>query len=64
MPGGAFGKTRADDAIMLAFTMLTRRFDYHGFTPRFSYVFTEQRSNIPIHGFTGSQGQIGVTSLF
>jgi len=60
----AFGTTRADNALMLAFTVLNRRFDYHGFTPRFSYVFTEQHSNIPIYSFTRSQFQIGLTSLF
>jgi tetratricopeptide (TPR) repeat protein len=60
----AFGKTRADNALMLAFTILNRRFDYHGFTPRFSYVFTEQHSNIPLYSFTRSQFQIGLTSLF
>ncbi len=60
----AFGKTRADNALMLAFILLNRRFDYHGFTPRFSYVFTEQHSNIPIYSFTRNQFQIGVTSLF
>src|SRR6267154_2104415 len=48
----AFGKTRSDNAVMLAFTLLNRRFDYHGFTPRFSYVFTEQHSNIAIYKFT------------
>ena len=60
----AFGKTRSDDAVSLAFTLLNRRFDYHGFTPRFSYVFTEQHSNIPLYSFTRNQFQIGVTSLF
>jgi tetratricopeptide (TPR) repeat protein len=60
----AFGKARADNAIMLAFTLLNRRLDYHGFTPRFSYVFTEQHSNIPIYSFTRNQFQIGLTSLF
>ena len=60
----AFGKTRSDDTVMLAFTLLNRRFDFHGFTPRFSYVFSEQHSNIPIYKFTRSQFQIGVTSLF
>src|SRR5262245_52172476 len=54
----AFGKTRSDDTVMLAFTLLNRRFDYHGFTPRFSYVFTEQHSNIPLYSFTRSQFQI------
>ena len=60
----AFGKIRADNALMLAFNVLNRRFDYHGFTPRFSYVFTEQHSNIPLYSFTRSQFQIGLTSLF
>jgi outer membrane protein len=60
----AFGKPRHDDALTLAFTLLNRRFDYHGFTPRFSYVFTKQNSNIPLFSFTRHQFQIGVTSLF
>ncbi len=60
----AFGTTRRDNALMLAFTLLNRRLDYHGFTPRFSYVFTEQHSNIPIYSFTRNQFQVGVTSLF
>jgi outer membrane protein len=60
----AFGKTRNDDTVMLALTLLNRRFDYHGFTPRFSYVFTEQHSNLPLYSFTRNQFQIGVTSLF
>ena len=60
----AFGKSRSDDTVMLAFTLLNRRFDFHGFTPRISYVFTEQHSNIPLYSFTRNQFQIGVTSLF
>ena len=60
----AFGKTRSDDTMMLAFTLLNRRFDYHGFTPRFSYVFSEQHSNIPLYSFTRNQFQVGLTSLF
>lgn len=60
----AFGKTRKDDALTLALTVLNRRLDYHGFTPRFSYVFTKQNSNISLYSFTRHQFQIGVTSLF
>ena len=60
----AFGTTRSDDAVTLAFTLLNRRLDYHGFTPRLSYVFTEQHSNISLYSFTRNQFQIGVTSLF
>jgi tetratricopeptide (TPR) repeat protein len=60
----AFGKIRADDAVMLAFTVLNRRFDYHGFTPRLSWVYTDQRSNIALYSYSRSQFQFGVTSLF
>ena len=60
----AFGKTRSDDTVMLAFTLLNRRFQYHGFTPSFSYVFSEQHSNIPLYSFTRNQFQVGLTSLF
>jgi tetratricopeptide (TPR) repeat protein len=60
----AFGQTRSDDTVMLALTVLNRRFDYHGFTPRVSYVFTGQHSNIALYSYTRSQFQIGITSLF
>jgi tetratricopeptide (TPR) repeat protein len=60
----AFGQTRSDDTVMLALTVLNRRFDYHGFTPRVSYVFTDQHSNIALYSYTRSQFQIGITSLF
>ncbi len=63
-PLAAFGTTRSEDAVTLAFTLLNRRLDYHGFTPRLSYVFTEQHSNIPLYSFTRNQFQVGVTSLF
>lgn len=30
----AFGRARPDNTAMLALTLLNRRFDFHGFTPR------------------------------
>lgn len=60
----AFGKARRDDAVSLSVTLLNRRLDYHGFTPRFSYIFTKQNSNISLYSFTRHQFQIGITSLF
>jgi tetratricopeptide (TPR) repeat protein len=60
----AFGKTRADDTLMLNATILNRRFDYHGFTPRFSYTFTDQHSNLALYSYTRHQFQIGLTSQF
>ena len=58
MTGGPPRRLRSDDTVMLAFTLLNRRLDYHGFTPRFSYVFTDQHSNIPIYEFTRNQFQV------
>lgn len=60
----AFGVTRHDSAWVLAFTLLNRRLDYHGFTPRFSYIFTDQHSDIPLFSYNRNQFQIGLTSLF
>lgn len=60
----AFGVTRHDSTLVLAFNLLNRRFDYHGFTPRFTYIFTDQHSNIALFSYNRSQFQIGVTSFF
>ena len=60
----AFGKTRADDTLMLNVSLLNRRFDYHGFTPRFSYTFTDQHSNLALYSYTRHQFQIGLTTEF
>jgi len=60
----AFGKTRADDALMLNMTLLNRRFEYHGFTPRFSYTFTDQHSNVALYSYRRHQFQIGLTTQF
>jgi hypothetical protein len=63
-PLAAFGVTRSDNILSLGFSILNRRFDYHGFTPRFSYTFTNQASNIALYSYTRSQFQIGITSQF
>ena len=60
----AFGVTRHDSAWVLAFSLLNRRLDYHGFTPRFSYVFTDQHSDISLFSYNRNQFQVGLTSLF
>jgi len=60
----AFGRARSDNTAMLALTLLNRRFDFHGFTPRISWVYTDQHSNIALYSYSRSQFQIGVTSLF
>jgi hypothetical protein len=49
---------------MLGFSLLNRRLEYHGFTPKFSYSFTDQHSNIALYRYTRNQFQIGLTSQF
>jgi tetratricopeptide (TPR) repeat protein len=63
-PLAGFGATRDDHAMVLNLGVLNWRFDYHGFTPRFSWTFTEQHSNIALYRYTRNQFQIGVTSQF
>lgn len=63
-PLAGFGRTRVDDTLMVSLNLLNRRFDYHGFTPRFSYTFTRQDSSIALYSYSRSQFQIGLTSQF
>jgi len=51
----AFGKTRSDDALMLAFTLLNRRFDYHGFTVLLClHRAAQQHPHLQLHKKPGS----------
>jgi outer membrane protein len=59
-----FGVARSDHMLVLQCDLLNRRLDYWGFTPKFSYVYTDQQSNIPLFRYTRSQFLIGVTSQF
>ena len=63
-PLAGFGVTHADRTLSLSFSLLNRRFEYHGFTPKFSYGFTDQQSNIALYRYNRSQLQIGLTSQF
>jgi Tfp pilus assembly protein PilF len=60
----AFGVRRRDQAETLSLNILNRRLDYHGFTPRFSYTFTNQQSDIALYRYSRNQFQIGITSQF
>lgn len=63
-PLEAFGLTRLDHTVLLGLNLLDRRLEYHGFTPRLSYLFTDNRSNIGLYSYTRSQFDIGITSQF
>jgi hypothetical protein len=63
-PLAGFGVARSDRTLMLNLSLLNRRFEYRGFTPKFSMSFTDQESNIPLYRYTRTQFQLGVTSQF
>ncbi len=60
----AFGTRRTDDTLILEVSLLNPRIDYGGFTPRLSYVFTSQRSNIPLFSYERNQIRIALTDVF
>lgn len=62
LPG--FGVARSDHTLVLQLDVLNRRLDYWGFTPKFSYIFTDQQSDIALFRYTRSQFLIGITSQF
>lgn len=62
LPG--FGVARSDHMLVLQLDVLNRPLDYWGFTPKFSYIFTDQQSDIALFRYTRSQFLIGITSQF
>jgi tetratricopeptide (TPR) repeat protein len=59
-----FGAARSDHMLLVQLDMLNRRLDFWGFTPKFSYIFTDQQSNIALFRYTRSQFLLGITSQF
>jgi hypothetical protein len=62
IPG--FGIARHDHTLVLQLNVLNRRLDYHGFTPKFAYTYTDNVSNLPLYRYTRSQIDVGITSQF
>lgn len=62
LPG--LGVARSDHTLVLQLDVLNRRLDYRGFTPKFSYIFTDQQSDIALFRYTRSQFLLGLTSQF
>jgi Tfp pilus assembly protein PilF len=63
-PLAAFGVTRRDTQWTAEIAALDRRLDWYGFTPRVSYAFTHNASNIALYGFDRSRIELGVTRVF
>jgi len=60
----AFPVVRSDRQWTAQVTLLNRRIDVAGFTPRFLYAFTRNDSDIPLYSFERNRFEIGVTRIF
>jgi tetratricopeptide (TPR) repeat protein len=59
-----FGVPRRDRQWQLRATLLDRRIDIAGFTPKLTYVHTDNASDIGLFRYRRDQAQIGVTRSF
>ncbi|MDE2357698.1 MAG: DUF560 domain-containing protein [Alphaproteobacteria bacterium] len=60
----AFGVRRVDNFVNVRVSLLDRAVDIHGFTPRVSYIFSNNASNVPLYAFGRNRVEIGVTNMF
>lgn len=63
-PLAAFGATRRDRQYTIQTTVLNRRIDLYGLTPRVSYTFTRNNSTVALYRFSRSRFEVGITSAF
>jgi hypothetical protein len=63
-PLAGFGAARHDQVWSVKTELLNRRIDYAGFTPKFSFVFAAQDSNIPLYSYDRSQFSVALTREF
>ena len=59
-----FGVARRDRQWQVRLTALDRRIDIAGFTPKLTYVHTDNASDIGLYRYRRDQGQIGFTRSF
>lgn len=60
----AFGVPRRDRQLSAQVTVLNRRIDVFGFTPRLSYTYTHNASDIALYGYVRSRAEVGLTRVF
>lgn len=60
----AFAVPRRDRQYAVELSLLDRRIDFHGLTPRISYVFIRNDSDIDLYRFNRNRVNIGFTSSF
>ncbi|HEY2709065.1 MAG TPA: surface lipoprotein assembly modifier [Caulobacteraceae bacterium] len=59
-----FAKTRQDHQWQVQLTVLNRRIDIGGFTPRIAYYYTDNESNLPLFAYRRNRVELGFTRLF
>lgn len=63
-PLAAFNATRVDSQYTGQVTVIYRRIDIYGITPRLIYTYTRNDSSIPLYRFSRSRWELGFTSAF
>ncbi len=63
-PVAAFQRTRRDRQYNLQLSVLNRRLDFYGLTPRLAYTLNRNDSNIGLYASTRHRFEIGFTSSF
>lgn len=63
-PLAAFPSARTDNLWSVQATLLNRRLDWYGFTPRLAYTYTLNDSNLPLYGYRRNRLELGVTRSF
>lgn len=63
-PLAAFPVARHDRQYAVQLSLLNRRLDFHGLTPRLGYTFIKNDSNLDLYTFSRSRFEIGLTSSF
>jgi outer membrane protein len=60
----AFGVARADHQWTMQLALLNRRIDIAGFTPRLTYAYTRNASNIALYSYDRNRLEVGLTRTF
>ena len=63
-PLAVFQRLRRDHHYSLQLTVLNRRLDFHGLTPRIAYTLNRNDSNIDLFTFARHRFEVGITSSF
>lgn len=60
----AFGRVRRDRQASISVSVVNRRIDFRGLTPRLSYTYTANLSNIGLYRLRRQRIEIGLTRVF